>query len=168
MRMLIVKQDTDLPALSGSLLAAKLGARQTDAALQSLQALNPHVDLKKLRTGSVLLVPDAPAFKTSATNPVHGGALDAFQQLVRDALGGLAERLKAGDAGRAAERAEVTSVLKNLGRVSAADPDLQQQIAGITKAFQEDQKTADQAQQAVAAAGKEATAALAALGKRLG
>ena len=67
MRILVIKQDTDLQALSGRLLSAKLSGDQADSALEALQHLNPHADLKKLRIGTVLLVPEAPGFKASAT-----------------------------------------------------------------------------------------------------
>jgi len=170
MRMLIIKQDTDLQALSGRLLTAKLSARQTDSALQSLQALNPHVDLKNVRAGTVLLVPDVPGFKTSATDVVHGAALGAFQQLVRDAVSGTAERMKAGDAGRAAERTQVSAALKaaTLKRIVENDPELQKQISDVGHAFKTDQLEAEQAQQAMASVGKAAQDALTALGKVLG
>jgi hypothetical protein len=170
MRMLLIKQDTDIQELSRRLLSARLSSDRVDSTLQSLQALNPHADLRTLRAGTVLLVPEAPSFKVSATDPVHGEPFDDFQKLVRAGLNGAAKRLEARNAARAAEQAEVTTMLKTaaLKRILETDADLKQQAAEAVKAAKEEQQEADQAEQALAAAGKAALGALAALGKLLG
>ncbi len=170
MRMLVIKQDTDVAALSGRLLSARLNADQADAALASLQTLNPHVDLKNLRSGTVLVVPDAPSFKVSATDSFLGEVLDPLERVMKSALDDAAVKLKAGHDTRSAERAEVAKALRTTAfkRVVETDPELKQQVASAGEALKKEQAEAEQAEQAVAAAGKAALAALAALGKLLG
>jgi hypothetical protein len=152
------------------LLSARLSSGQADSALAALQALNPHADFKKLRAGTVLLVPDAPSFKASASDSVAGETFDGFQQLVRSALGSATENLKAGNLERAGERDEVIEVTKRAAvkRIIDADAELKQQVTDATKAFKEDQQQAEQAEQDLAAASKAALAKLAELKKLLG
>lgn len=170
MRILVIRQDTNLQDLVGRLINGRRSTDGIDSALDSLQALNPHADLRNLRAGTVLLVPDTPSFKVSATDPVHQEALNEFLKLVRTGLSGATEKMKAGNAARAAERAEVTAVLKTAGlkRILESDDDLKQQVADVVMAFKEDQQQADEAELALTAAGKGALSALAALDKLLG
>ena len=170
MRMIVIKQDSDLQALSARLLTAPAAGEKTDSALRSLQALNPHVDLKKVAAGTVLLVPDAPGFNAAASDPVPGSALDEFQQFVRTGLDAAAATLKAGNAHREAQRADVAAVLKTAAvqRIITTDPDLKQQLDEATKATKQDQEQEAKAEQALAAAVKGAQAELAAIAKLMG
>jgi len=154
--MLTIRQDTDLQGLSSLLLDARLSSARSNAALDALQAANPHADLKNLRAGTVLFVPEVSGLKTSASASVPGGALADFQQMVRSALGQAAEKLKAGDATRAGERDAITAVIGTAA------------VTEETKAFEEDQKQADQAEQALAAASRAVLAKLSELSKLLG
>ena len=148
MRMIVIKEDTDLEALSGTLLRARLGASKTDAALESLKALNPHV-VGRLRPGSVVLVPDEPSFKPSVTDPVANETFEDFRKLVHDDLLAAAKKLKTGNAARAAERAEVTATVKGAAgkRLIESDAELKQQVADATKAIKEEQQHDEQAAQ---------------------
>lgn len=169
MRMIVIKEDTDLEALSGTLLRARLGASKTDAALELLKALNPHV-VGRLRPGSVVLVPDEPSFKPSVTDPVANETFEDFRKLVHDDLLAAAKKLKTGNAARAAERAEVTATVKGAAgkRLIESDAELKQQVADATKAIKEEQQHDEQAAQSLEAASKAALAKLAELGKLLG
>ena len=169
MRMLIIKSDTDVQALSDQLFKAKLSGAQSEAALARLQTLNPHADLTKLRPGTVLLVPDAPTFKVSASNPVHGSAFNDFQKLVRDYLNQAATNMKAGNRARAEERDEVSAALKTsaVKRAADSDPELMSQVKEATTSFKQDQQQDKGAEQTVDNAGKAALAKLAELGKLL-
>jgi hypothetical protein len=170
MRMLTIRQDTDLQGLSSLLLDARLSSARSNAALDALQAANPHADLKNLRAGTVLFVPEVSGLKTSASASVPGGALADFQQMVRSALGQAAEKLKAGDETRAGERDAITAVIGTAAvkRILASDAELMKQVTEETKAFEEDQKQADQAEQALAAASRAVLAKLSELSKLLG
>jgi hypothetical protein len=169
MRMLIIKQNTDAQALNDQLLKAKLTGVQSEAAMSRLQALNPHADLTKLRTGTVLLVPDAPSFKTTATDAVHDNAFEDFQKLVKDNLAQAVSSLRAGNRARATERADVSAAFKTSAVMQAIanDPELKKQIQDATEALKQNQQQDKDAEQAVVNAGKAALAKLAELGKLL-
>jgi hypothetical protein len=170
MRTIIIKQDTDLQALRGRLIAGKTTAGQAEMALKQLQELNPHLDLNKIHAGAVILVPDAPNFKATEGDPVGSGTFAEFQQLVRSSLADAADRLKSGNAARASERTDITAALKTAAfkRILETDADLKQQLADATKSFKDEQQQADKDEQAVAAAAKQALSILSQLGQNLG
>lgn len=169
MRKFVIKQATNLKALSAQLLGAKPAAGQAALALEALAALNA-VDLeKKLSAGTVLLVPDAPSFNTSASESVAGDALDDFRQLIRSGLDAAATKLKEGNEARTAERAAVAAVLKTsvVKRIVETDTRLKQQIESVTKALEDDRQQAKEAERAVEAATKGAPVEMAAFVKSL-
>jgi hypothetical protein len=170
-RLLIVKQDSDLQSLGGRLLKSKLTPTQAEAALGNLQALNPHLKAgQPVSAGTVVLVPDEPGFKASESESVGGGPLEDFEELVRAELAAGEKKLKASNAARAEQRAEVASVQKTAAfkKIVEADPALKDQFEEASKALKEDQKGAAVAEQALDAATKGALAELAALIKLAG
>jgi hypothetical protein len=170
MRMLVIKQNTDAHSLNDQLLKAKLSGVQSEVAMARLQALNPHADLTKLRTGTVLLVPDAPSFKTTASDAVHDDAFEDFQKLVKDNLARAVNSLRAGNRERTTERADISAAFKTTAvtRAAANDPELKKQIVDAAEALKQDQQEDKDAEQALVSAGKAALTKLAELGKLLG
>jgi hypothetical protein len=170
MRMLVIKEATDLSALRSRLLNARLSGEQASAALANLQALNPHADLSAVGAGTVLFVPDAPGFKASGSMSVAEDAFGEFQKFVRGALGDAAKRLKDGNAAQAEERDQVAAALRTAAvkRALESDPALKEQIAEASRTFKQEQQRGEQAEEALAEAGKAALAKLTALGKLLG
>jgi hypothetical protein len=170
MRTLIITQNANIDNIRSRLIAAKTTDAQTQSALKQLQDLNPHLDLNNVRAGTVILVPDTPNFKASEGDAVGSGTFDDFQQFVRTSLADASERLKAGDDAQAADRADITALLKTAAfkRALESDADLKQQVADATKGFKDEQAQADQDEKAVAAAAKVALAQLAQLGGLLG
>ena len=170
-RMLTIDRNTrNLKDVTDLLLKAKLSTAQTASAIEALKALNPGVNFNQLTAGTVIFVPDLPSVKVSVSDSVSAAPLDDLQQLVRQALDGAAKDLKAGNATRAAERADVTAAMKiaAVARILAGDAELKQLAADAIKAFNDDQQQADQAEQALAAASKAALATLTELSKLLG
>jgi hypothetical protein len=170
MPIYVVDQDTDLKALRSRLLSGRLSDERADLALRALQDLNPHVDFQRLAVGDVLIVPDSPSFKTSASKSAADDMVDDLQQLVRRGLEAAAARSNAGNEARAAERAEVSAVLKSraLLRVLEADPELKAQLLEVTKGFKEEQRQAIEDERTLEAASKNAMAELASLTRLLG
>lgn len=115
-----------------------------EASVRRLQALNPHLDITKARAGTVLLLPDTPAF----TGGSHEGvSADAWAALADDAATGLKARtelLKASSAKRDAQRKEVSAILKTAAvkRQLDADTELRKQADAAEAQFKADQKTA--------------------------
>jgi hypothetical protein len=170
MHIHVIEQDADLKALRSRLLNGRLSDERADWALRALQDLNPHVDFKRLAVGDVLLVPDSPGFKTSASKSAADDVVDDLEQLVRRGLDAAAARFKAGNEARAAERADVTMVLKSraLVRVLEADPELKAPLVEVAKGFKEEQRQAIEDERTLEAASKNAMAELASLTRLLG
>jgi hypothetical protein len=139
-------------------------------ALQQLQELNPHLDINNIKAGTVILIPDAPNFNATEGDPVGSSTFDDFQQLVKTGLSDATARLRAGDAQRAADRSDVTALMKSAAfkKVLDGDADLKQQLADATKGYKDEQTQEDQDDAAVAAAAKAILAELADLAKVLG
>lgn len=125
MRMIMIREATDLEGLRSSLL--KRGGRS--ATIERLQALNPHVDLQRLAPGTVLLVPDNSDVKTTATRAVGDDVSADFAALVDQSLSQFDDRLRAGAANREIERKEVAAVVKTdaVKRLIEADSALKRQ-----------------------------------------
>ena len=167
MRTLVIKKNTDLAGVSSELLASGLSAGVARSALETLQALNPHVDLNKLATGAVLVVPDQPQYKAAASKSIGGGRLDDFEKLVESALDATSARLKQGEERRNAERAELATALKSAAvkRAVGADPQLAKAVEHAAQRAKQDDKDADKAMQVLA---KGVHAELTALAKLFG
>lgn len=170
-RLVVIKQETDIQTLSSTLLSAKLSDAQAASATDALKTLNPHLaDVKSLKPGTVLLVPDSPQFKVTATTPAAGGTLDDFGKLLKTGLSDAGDRLKAANAARAEEIAEVASVQKLAAfkKVIETDAELKAQLGDATKDAKTEQQEAAQAEKAMDTMLKGAAAELAALTKLLG
>ena len=169
-RMFIVKDDATLDSLSSTLLSARLSNTQTTSALEDLQALNPHLDLKKVTAGTVLLVPETPSFKVSASESVPGDALGGFRQIVQRELAAAAKDLRTAIAARAEQRAEVATMQKTSAfrKIVEQDPELKEQMAQVSKQSKEDERDAATAAESLETATKGAMDELAALAKRFG
>jgi hypothetical protein len=167
----VIKQETDLQALGASLLSAKASDTQAAAAMNDFRTLNPHVaDLKTLKPGTVVLVPDAPQFKPSASDPVTADPVDEFQKLVRASLTGAARRVTAANAARADERTELANVqkLSAVKKAIESDPELRGQLADAAAAAKTAQQDGARAEKALDMMLQGANTELTALSKLLG
>lgn len=169
MRILVTDKKTTVGTLKDQLVSTKLNAVQAEAALTSLQTLNPHVDFTKLAPGTVLFVPDTPDFEETGSDPVSGDVFADFEHLVKTALDAALSRGKAASDARAAESAEVTRTFKTAAfkRILATDADLQTAVEAANAAMKSEKEDRDQADATVAAASKGAIAAVHALSQTL-
>ena len=131
MRMIVIKQGTDLQALGTRLFGS------TAHKDNGLQRLNPHIDFKKIEAGTVLFVPDQPGLKTGETNSVSGWVFDEFRAQVSDSIDASATRVREGFATLADERQTINAVLKSaaITRLFEADPDLKPQLEAALQIF---------------------------------
>jgi LysM repeat protein len=145
MRMIVIEKASDLKALQAQLLA---NADDKEATLQQLQRLNPHVDFQRIEPGTVLLVPDRPGIAKDATTPVTADAADEFSKQVGAALDAADTRVRQGYQTLAAQRQEVTAVIKTAAvkRLLESDPDLSRQLDAAAKVFKDDQQRAKDAE----------------------
>ena len=162
MRMIVISKTTDVKALSSRLLSA--GATK-ESALQRLQQLNPHVDLKRLDAGTVLLVPDQ--LSDADSSSISGDAFASFQDQVRGAVDAAVAQVRNGYERRDADRADVSAVLKSavIKRVLEADPDTKKQLEQAAQVFKQDQQQAKEAATQLQAFQKQVSDELAQLGK---
>jgi hypothetical protein len=169
MRTLVITKASSGQTVISRVLAGKTTAAQAQSALQQLQALNPHVDLSNVKAGTVILIPDAPNFNATEGDPVGSGTFADFQQLVRNGLTDATQRLRSGNAARAADRSDVNTLLKSAAfkRVLDADAALKQQFTDATKGFKDEQTEEDENEAAVTAAAKAVLAELAGVAKTL-
>ncbi|MFO1161125.1 MAG: hypothetical protein U1E60_19945 [Reyranellaceae bacterium] len=169
-RIVIVKTDTTLRALGPTLLDARFRGDQVDAALERLKALNPHADPERIAAGTILFVPDTPAFKASASTTPQAQPLDDFRAMLTTALSDSATRLKGANAARAAERADLSTVLKSatFKRAAGDDADVAKQVSDAQKAAATEETEDKQAEETLAAMSKAALAALAQITKIAG
>jgi hypothetical protein len=170
-RVVVIKQETDIQTIGSSLLGARTSSAQATNAIEALKTLNPHVaDVKNIKPGTVLLVPDSPHFKASASVPASAGTLDDLQKLTRGGLTAAAARMKAADTARANELSELAGLQKlaAVKRAIDSDPQLKEQLGDAAKAAKAAQQEAAKAEAALDTMLKGATSELNELAKLLG
>jgi hypothetical protein len=163
-RLFVVDDETKNPKkLAAALLRAQLTKPEERAALAELEASNPGVELARLRSGQVLVVPDSPAFKRSASEPLRKESFDAFADLSRASLDALTEQTKAERANRHLERDEVGRALK---LALKQDPKLKAELDRVAKALKREEQQDEDHEKQLAASVKAALAELTELAER--
>ena len=168
MRMIVIKQRTDLQALGAQLLGA--GAAR-EGALQSLQRLNPHVDFKqRIEPGTVVLVPEQPGLREGESASVGGEAFESFSEQVRAALEATASRVRSGHEARLAQQKDVVAVLKSpaLKKMLESDPDLKKDLDAALQVIKDDQQAAKESEKLLKTLQDQSAAELASLTQLLG
>jgi hypothetical protein len=145
MRMFVIKEPTGLQGVSTQLLRRTAGEGGAGA-LERLQALNPHVDFRKLAAGTVLLVPDSPAIKPSASRALGDEPADALAKDLSSGLKEQAARAQAAFKAQEDDRSAVAAALKTAAvkRIVESDPLLRDQLKAALQQSGEDRKRAEQ------------------------
>ena len=166
MRMIVIKQATDLASVATGLLG---GTGGKEAGLQQLQRLNPHVDIQNIAPGTVLLVPDRAGLAAGGGSSVSGQAFEGLRTQVLASTAAAAPRVRQGFDALASDRTDVTAVLKTAAvrRVVDGNPDLKPQLDAAAQVFKQDQQRAKDADRALKVMQDGALAELDALAKRL-
>ena len=170
-RVVVIREATDIQTLGGSMLGARVSGAQATNAIDALKTLNPHIaNVKNIKAGTVLLVPDSPHFKESASAPALEGPLDDLQKLVRGGLTAAAARMKAANAARAEELSEVAGLQKlaAVKRAMESDPELKEQLGDAARTAKAAQAEATKAETALDTMLEGATTELGDLAKLLG
>lgn len=128
MRIFVIKQDTNLKALSESLL--KRADKPDAASLERLRALNPHLDEAKLVAGTVVLVPDTPEMNAGKADTIASSGLELLERELGTGLAATGARLREALAKRETRDREVTRIIKSaaLARLASEDTELQQRF----------------------------------------
>jgi hypothetical protein len=165
MRVLVVKAATTVNDLKARL--GRTGATQT---LDDIARLNPHVDLRAIEPGTVLLVPDAPNTSTDDTTPVQEPPFEELRDQIMGAIEATNSRVKAGYETLAAQAREATTVLKSavIKRAIEVEPALKAQLDASAAVFKQDAAHAKTADSTLKAIQKQTAAELGELQKLLG
>lgn len=166
MRVFVIQKDSDAKAL------LKAAGGDSGESLARLQRLNPHLDLRRLAPGSVVLLPaDTAAPSRSAdVQPLGGGALAELQALADAAVAAAAERGQQAVARAKADEQALAAALRGKQARDALerDPELAAQAAAAQKAAKEAGKTVATRARQLESLTRSAQSELAALAKRLG
>lgn len=166
MRVLVIHKDSDAKAL------LKAAGGEGAESLARLQRLNPHLDLRQLAPGSVVLLPpDAAAPSRSAdVQPLGGGALAELQALADAAVAAGTERGQQAQARAKADEQALNAALrgKQAREALERDPELAAQAAAAQKAARDAGKAVAARAKQLETLTKSAQAELVALAKRLG
>ncbi|MBX3635888.1 MAG: hypothetical protein KF683_10960 [Rubrivivax sp.] len=166
MRVLLIQKDSDAKAL------LKAAGGEGAESLAKLQRLNPHLDLRQLAPGSVVLLPaDAAApSRTADVQPLGGGALAELQALADAAVAASAERGQQAQARAKADEQALAAALRGKLAKEALDrdPELAAQAAAAQKAAKDAGKAVATRAKQLETLTKSAQAELVALAKRLG
>ena len=170
MRLIVIKQAADLQALSVSLFKKSTSGdghshEATQAALEQVKLLNPHVDFARIDAGTVLLLPDTHELKDTDSQSIAGNAFEDFVAHTSEGFKAVAHRMRSSADALAADRADVNAVLKTaaLKRQIESDPLLKKQLDEANTEFTDAQKTAQEATRQVETMQKDMNIELAAL-----
>jgi hypothetical protein len=167
MRLVVIRQDTDLKSLLKEIASAP--ARTEAASLERIRRLNPHVDLRHLSGGTVLLLPDIPELKPEHSQSIGADVFDGLASEVSRGFEVGAQRLRAGAETFNSDRAAVSAALRiaAVKRVLDSDESLQMQLKQATDQSGADQKEWQQAIKKVETMGEQVRDELAALARLL-
>jgi hypothetical protein len=166
MRIFVIKQATDLQGV-GTQLLRRTASEGGAGALERLQALNPHVDFRKLAAGTVLLVPDSPEIKPSASRTLSEDPVEALVEELSRGLKEQATRVKATIKSQEDDRSAVAAAVKTAAakRILESDPQLRDQLKAALQQSSDDRKHAEQTQNQITEMEKLAVGELARLQK---
>ena len=165
MRVKVINSRSDLDEL-GSAVNKEQAAKR----IEQIQRLNPHLDVKNIKRGTVVLVPDAPGERDAESRSVQGDAFADLRTQVNTALEASRARVRRGHAALNDSAKEVTAVLKSAAvkRALEAQPDLKEQAEAATRVFKQDATDAKAAEQTLKEMGDRFEQELEALAKLLG
>ena len=165
MRVKVINSRSNLEELGS-------GVSQEQAAqrIEQIQRLNPHLDVKNIKRGTVVLVPDAPGERDAESRSVQGDAFADLRTQVNAALEASRARVRRGYGALNDSAKEVTTVLKSAAvkRALEAQPDLKEQAEAATRVFKQDATDARAAEETLKEMGDRFEQELEALAKLLG
>ena len=167
MRMIVVKTPT-----TAEDLRARLGRVEASQTLDDIAKLNPHVDLKAIEPGTVLLVPEPAATtpgRTDESEPVQEQPFEELRDQLVGAMSQTTARVAAGYDTLAAQAKEITPVLKSAAvkKAMELDPEFKAQVEAAAGVFKQDTANAKAAETALKQLQKQVTEDLGALQKLL-
>ena len=163
MKIFVVQQDSNVKDLLAGASAEQL---------QVLQRFNPHLDLRKLAPGSVIVIPDEVGgsdFPIGDPKSIGAEAMASFIAFTEQALAESAKRVQQTAERAKSEHAALVSALKSKTVLAAfgKDAGMKAQADAAAKQANDDAKASAEAIKAFASLAKTAHADLAVLAKML-
>jgi hypothetical protein len=169
MQTFVLREASDIQGLATRLVDQRTA--NVPATIDRLKKFNPHVDFSKLKAGTVLILPDDPALKTSDKDVQSFGAwaLHEFAAVGEEAFAAATERLRTNAESAGSDRNALAAALRSniIKRQAEADPALAGQLESVASATAGDQKGLAQAASEVATLQKSFVEELAAMTKLL-
>jgi hypothetical protein len=164
MRILVVQKDSNVKALLAGASAEQL---------QVLQRYNPHLDLRKLAPGAVIVVPDGAGdtpLPKGDTKSIGAEAMASFMAFAEEALAASARRMQQAAERAKSEDAALASALKSRTVLAAFEKDAEMKAQAETAAKQakDDVKASAEAIRSFETLSKTALNELSVLAKMLG
>ena len=170
MRFIIAKEASDLRSLADKLVDKR--SSNAAAVLERVKELNPHVDAKRVKAGTVLILPDEPGIKSGDkdSQKLGGRDLRAFGTATLAGFEAAAARARGAAEQAGADRSETTALLKTAAvkRQLHSDAALKQQVDEAAAATDAEQKSLKEAAGKIETLAKSFADELAAMKKLLG
>jgi hypothetical protein len=165
MRLLVVKSRT-----TADDLRTRLGRTDPSRTLDDIAVLNPHVDLRAIEPGTVLLLPEPADAATGDGTPVQQEPFNELRGQMLGAIDATTARVRAGYDALAVQAKEATAVLKSAAfkRALEVDQTLRPQVDAAAAVFKQDAAHAKTADQSLKGMQKQIADDLGALQKLLG
>jgi len=145
MPVIIVGTEKNFTELRSRLFTGRVSNARLQEITQAVAEANPHVDLKALKPGTVLTIPDSPHLSVSGDISLDDSTkelIDAVAAAGSDALDDLVATARAADRNAAAERKQLTATLAKPDLAAAAKRDkaLGDDLKALGKAVDDDEQ----------------------------
>jgi hypothetical protein len=147
MPVIIVGTEKNFTELRSRLFTGRVSNARLQEITEAVVEANPHVDLKALKPGTVLTIPDSPHLSVSGDISLDDSTkelIDAVAQAGSGALDDLVTTAKAADREAAAERKQVIATLARpeLDAVAKKDAAFAEDLKAVKKAVDDDETQA--------------------------
>jgi uncharacterized protein YhaN len=144
MAVIIVGTEKNFTELRSRLFTGRVSNATLQEITKAIAEANPHADLKALKPGTVLTIPDSPHLSVSGDISLDDSTkelLDAVATAGSDALDDLVATARAADRDAAAERKQLTATLAkpDLGAAAKRDKALGDDLKALRKAVDDDE-----------------------------
>jgi NADH dehydrogenase/NADH:ubiquinone oxidoreductase subunit G len=147
MPVIIVGTEKNFTELRSRLFTGRVSNARVQEITEAVVEANPHVDLKALKPGTILTIPDSPHLSVSGDISLDDSTkelIDAVAQAGSAALDDLATTAKAAEREAAAERKQVIATLARpeLDAVAKKDAAFAEDLKAVKKAVDDDEARA--------------------------
>ncbi len=149
MPVIIVGSEKNFAALRPRLFSGRVPSAAVQEVTDAVAAANPHADLKALKPGTILTIPDSPHVAVSGDISLDDSTkelIDALAEAGADTLDDLVTTARAAERNAAAERKQLGAALSRpeLDAAGKKDKALGDDLKAVKQAVDDDEKAAKQ------------------------